>query len=107
MSVVQRGVRSRELPPPQLTLFSRDRATIDERTMLVERGNSPMFYVTINPTVGLLPVPPPAPLDGIGWCTHEVITPWPHMPSLIPVGSGYRTILPTAMIRHMVGVLAR
>ena len=51
MSVVQRGVRSRELPPPQLTLFSRDRATIDERTMLVERGNSPMFYVTINPTV--------------------------------------------------------
>jgi len=53
--------------------------------------------------VCLEPVRPPAPLDGIGWCTHEVNTPWPHMPSLIPVGSGYRTILPTAMIRHMVG----
>ena len=45
--------------------------------------------------VCLEPVRPPAPLDGIGWCTHEVNTPWPHMPSLIPVGSGYRTILPT------------
>ena len=27
------------------------RATIDERTMLVERGNGPIFYVTIDPTV--------------------------------------------------------
>jgi hypothetical protein len=31
--------------------FVEDRATIDERTMLVERRNGPMFYVTINPTV--------------------------------------------------------
>ena len=31
--------------------MSRDRATIDERTMLVERGNGPMFYGTIDPTV--------------------------------------------------------
>src|SRR5260370_502615 len=23
-----------------------------------------------------------SPLDRIGWCTHEVIAPWPHMPNL-------------------------
>ena len=24
-----------------------------------------------------------SPLDSIGWYTHEVIAPWPHMPNLI------------------------
>ena len=48
----------------------------------------------------LLPVPPPAPLDGIGWCTHELITPWPHMPSLIQLVQGTEQVLPTAMIRY-------
>ena len=32
-----------------------------------------------------------SPLDRIGWCAHEVIAPWPHMPNLYSVGSGYRT----------------
>jgi hypothetical protein len=31
--------------------FVEDKATIDERTMIVERRNGPMFYVPINPTV--------------------------------------------------------
>ena len=50
---------------------------------------------------------PPAPLDGIGWCTHEVIAPWPHMPNLIQLVQGTEQVLPTAMIRYMVVVLAR
>src|SRR5260370_4514138 len=33
------------------------------------------FCQTMRKGCWLLPVPPPAPLDGIGWCTHEVITP--------------------------------
>ena len=32
-----------------------------------------------------------SPLDRIEWCAHEVIAPWPHMPNLYSVGSGYRT----------------
>ena len=31
---------------------------------------------------------PPAPLDGIGWCTDEVITPWPQMQNLIQLVQG-------------------
>ena len=48
-----------------------------------------------------------SPLDRIGWCTHEVIAPWPHMPNLIQSVQGTEQVLPTAMIRYMVVVLAR
>jgi hypothetical protein len=43
-----------------------------------------------------------SPLDRIGWCTHEVIAPWPHMPNLIQLVQGTEQVLPTAMIRYMV-----
>src|SRR5271167_2811775 len=49
------------------------------------------FCQTMRKEYQLLSVPPPAPLDGIGWCTHEVITPWPRMTKPYSVGSGYRT----------------
>jgi hypothetical protein len=34
---------------------------------------------------------------------HEVIAPWPHMPSPVQSVQGTEQVLPTAMIRYMVG----
>ena len=45
--------------------------------------------------------------NGIGWCTDEVIAPWPHMPNLIQLVQGTEQVLHSAMIRYMVVVLAR
>ena len=38
---------------------------------------------------------------------YEVIAHWPHMPNLIQLVQGTEQVLPTAMIRYMVVVLAR
>jgi hypothetical protein len=61
--------------------------------MLVERGNLNRLDFINEETLVILYQFPPPPLDGIGWCTDEVITPWPHMPNLIQLVQGTEQVL--------------
>ena len=63
------------------------------------------FCQTMWKEYSLLPVPPPAPLDGIGAPMRSLLP--GHMPNLIQLVQGTEQVLPTAMIRYMVVVLAR